>query len=66
MFLKIKDAMKESQYSIKTKYILLIHFPEEPFFWVTAVPRGSVNSHNVKQLIPAEDKKLPSHTIPYT
>ena len=32
MFLKIEDAIKESQYSIKKKYILLIHFPEEVIF----------------------------------
>ena len=29
MFLKTKDAIKESQNSTKMKYILLIHSPEE-------------------------------------
>ena len=32
MFLKIKDAIKESQYSTKIKYILLIHSPAELIF----------------------------------
>ena len=34
MFLKIKDAIKESQYSTKTKYILSIHFQEELIFGI--------------------------------
>ena len=34
MFLKIKDAIKESQYSIKINYILLIHFPEKLIFGI--------------------------------
>ena len=46
-FLKIKDVTKESPYSTKIKYI---------FFWDTAVPFGSKNSHNVVQLNPDEDK----------
>ena len=32
-FLKINDNTKESQYSTKIKYILLIHFQEEHFFF---------------------------------
>ena len=31
MFLKIKDATKESLYSTKVKYILLTHFLDEHF-----------------------------------
>ena len=34
MFSKIKDAIKESQYSIKIKYIMLIHFPEKFIFGI--------------------------------
>ena len=34
MFLKTKDVTKESQYSIKIKYILFIHFPEEDIFGI--------------------------------
>ena len=50
MFLKTKDVIKESQDSIKTKYILLIHSPE------VAVPCRLENSHNVVQLNPDDDK----------
>ena len=32
MFLKTKDAIKESQYSTKIKYILFIHSPAELIF----------------------------------
>ena len=49
MFLKTKHAVKESLYSIKTKYILFIHSPKKP-------ECGSENSHNVVQLNPDEDK----------
>ena len=31
-FVKIDDVIKESQYSTKIEYILIIHFQEEPFF----------------------------------
>ena len=55
-FLKINDVIKESQYSTKTKYILLIHFQEYTYFWDKAVPCGSEKSHNVVPLIPDEDK----------
>ena len=55
-FLKINAAIKESLYSIKTKYILLTHFQDEHIFWDTAVPCGSENSHNVVQFNPDEDK----------
>ena len=34
MFLKIKDAKKESQYSTKIKYILLVHSPAELVFGI--------------------------------
>ena len=34
MFLKTKDALKESLYSTKIKYILLIHSPEEFIFGI--------------------------------
>ena len=34
MCLKIKDAIKESQYSTKIKYILLIHSPAELSFGI--------------------------------
>ena len=58
MFLKINDVTKESQFSTKIKYILLISFQEELIFdfWDTAVPCASDNSHNVVQLNPDEDK----------
>ena len=53
MFLKIKDALKESQYSTKK-----VHFVDtlsrRTNFWDTAVPCGSENSHNVVQLNPDE------------
>ena len=52
MFLKLKDAIKESQKKV--------HFVDtlsrRPYFWDTAVPRGSENSHNVVQLNPGKDK----------
>ena len=34
MFLKTKDALRESQYSTKTKYILLIKSPAEIIFGI--------------------------------
>ena len=34
MFLETKDAIKESQYSTKIKYIILIHSPEEFIFGI--------------------------------
>ena len=34
MFLKINDVIKESEYSTKIKYILLIHFHEELIFGI--------------------------------
>ena len=63
MFLKTKDAIKESQYSTKIKYILLIH-PKRTYFWDTAVPCGSENSHNVVPLNPDEDKNYLFRTYP--
>ena len=65
MFLKIKDAMKESQNSTKTKYILLIHSPAELIFGIQQShvirkqPQCSSNKHR-------RGKILSSHTIPYT
>ena len=56
MFLQTNDAIKQYQYSTKTKYILLISFHEEFIFLETAVPCGSENSHNVVKLNPDEDK----------
>ena len=47
MFLKLRDAIKESQHSTKIKYILLIHSPAELIFginspmWITKQPRSS-------------------------
>ena len=55
MFLKINDAIKESLSFIKIKYILLT-LSRRTYFWDTAVPCGSENSHNVVQLNPDEDK----------
>ena len=56
MFLKINDAIKESLSFIRIKYISLTRFQDETYFWDTAVPCGSENSHNVVQLNPDEDK----------
>ena len=57
MFLKIKKAIKESQYSIKKKYILWKDFPEELIFGIQqSHVDGSENSHNLIQLNPDEDK----------
>ena len=70
MFLKTKDAIKESQYSTKTKYFLLIHSPGELIFEIQqAVLWGSENSHKVVQLNPDEDKNYflalnPTHMQP--
>ena len=55
-FLKTNDAIKESLSFIRTKYISLTHFQEEPISGTTEVPCGSENSHNVVQLNPDEDK----------
>ena len=55
-FLKINDVIKESLSFIRIKYISWIHFHEETYFWDTAVPCGSENSHNVVQLNPDENK----------
>ena len=55
MFLKTKDAIKESQFSSKK-----VHFVDtisrRTYFWDTAVPCGSENSHKVVQLNNEEDK----------
>ena len=34
MFLKLEVTLKESQYSIKTKYVLWVHFPKELIFGI--------------------------------
>ena len=62
-FLKMNVVTKKFPYSTKIKYILLIHFQDEHFFGVTAVPCGSENSHNVVQLNPDEEKYY--SLIPY-
>ena len=55
MFLKTNVVTKESQYSIKKS-----HFVDtlsgRTYFWDTAIPCGSENSHNVVQLNPDEKK----------
>ena len=56
MFLKINVVTNESRYSIKIKIILSIYFQDEHFFWDTAVPCGSENSHNVVKLKHDEEK----------
>ena len=55
MFLKTKDAIEESQYCTKIKYIFDT-LSQRTYFWDTAVTCGSENSHNVVQLNPDEDK----------
>ena len=56
MFLKINDVIEESQYSTKIVYIFFDTLLRRTYFWDTAVPCGSKNSHNVVQLNPDEDK----------
>ena len=48
-FLKINDVTKESPYFVDT-------LSRRTYFWDTAVPCGSENSHNAVQLNPDEDK----------
>ena len=55
-FLKIKDITKESPYSTKNKVYFVDTLSRRTYFWDTAVPCGSENSHNVVQLNPDEDK----------
>ena len=56
MFLKIKDALKESQYSEENKVLFVDTFSRRTHFWDTAVPCGSENNrHNVVQLNPNDD-----------
>ena len=45
--LYVFEDKRYSRYSIKIKFILSIDFQDEHFFWDTAVPCGSENSHNV-------------------
>ena len=63
MFFKINVVTNESRYSIKIKFILSIHFPDEHIF-------GKPQSH-VDQKQPQRRtikfrrrKKLPTYTIP--
>ena len=56
MFLKTKDAIEESLYSIKNKVHFVDTLSRRTYFWDTAVPCGSENSHNIVQLNPDEDK----------
>ena len=55
MYLKTKDSTKESPYSTK-KVPFVATLSRRTYFWDTAVPCGSKNSHNVVQLNPDEDK----------
>ena len=55
-FLKINDVIKESLSFIRIKYISWITLSRRTYFWDTAVPCGSENSHNVVQLNPDENK----------
>ena len=56
MFLKTKVAIKEFPYSIKNKVHFADTLSRRTYFWDTAVPCGSENSHNAVQLNPNEDK----------
>ena len=55
MFLKINDLIKELPYFYKN----IVHFVDtlsrRTYFWDTAVPCGSENSHNVVQGNPDEE-----------
>ena len=55
MFSKINVVIKESLYSIKTKLHFVDTLSRRTYFWDTAVPCGSENSHNVVQFNPDED-----------
>ena len=65
MFLKIKDVIKESQYSTKIKYISLIHFQEELIF---EIQQSHVDQKTAKMLYikPRRRQILPTHTISNT
>ena len=56
MFLKKNDVINESRYSIKNKVLFFDTLSRRIYFWDTAVPCGSKNSHNVVKLNPDEDK----------
>ena len=66
MFLKTKDAITESQYSTKTKYVLLKHFPEYVLLnlflgynspmWIRKQPQCCTTKSRRRQI-------LPTHTI---
>ena len=56
MFLKTNVVIKESLYSIEEKVHFVDTLSRRKYFWDTAVPCGSENSHNVVQLNPDEDK----------
>ena len=56
MFLKINDAIKESPSFIKNKVHFVDTLSRRTYFWDTAVPCESENSHNKVQVNPDEDK----------
>ena len=60
-----KRCYKESLFSIKTKYILLIHFQEEHIFGNTAVPCGSENSPQYRTVKFRRRNILSTYTIPH-
>ena len=54
--MKTNIVIKESLYSIKNKVHFVDTLSRRTYFWDTAVPCGSENSHNVVQLNPDENK----------
>ena len=56
MYSKTKDAIRESPIFYKNKVHFADTLSRRTYFWDTAVPCGSENSHNVVQLNPDEDK----------
>ena len=55
-FLKTNDAIKRIPIFYKNKVHFVDTLSRRTYFWDTAVPCGSENSHNVVQLNPDEDK----------
>ena len=56
MFLKTNVVIKEFLCSIKNNVHFVDTLSRRTYFWDTAVPCGSENSHNVVQLKPDENK----------
>ena len=56
MFFKINSVKKKIPIFYKNKVHFVDTFPRRSYFWDTAVPSGSENSHNVVQLNPDEEK----------